>query len=59
MRRRSNGSHVYKSLDLEERYCEIAARRMSQGVLDLQPRFSELMGTAMRDADEAAEEWLR
>jgi hypothetical protein len=40
-------------IEIEERYCEIAANRMSQGVI-----FSELMGTAMADADAAAEEYL-
>lgn len=41
-------------IEIEEKYCEIAARHLSQGVL----QFTELIGTAMRDADEAAERYL-
>ncbi len=41
-------------IEIEERYCEIAAQRLSQEVLP----FSHLMGTAMRDCDAAAEQYL-
>ncbi len=41
-------------IEIEERYCEVAARRLSQEILP----FTELMGTAMRDADEYVEQRL-
>lgn len=41
-------------VEICEEYCEIAAKRLSQEVLP----FSDLMGTAMRDADKAAEQYL-
>lgn len=42
-------------IEIEERYCEIAAKRLRQEVFP----FTELLGTAMRDSDEAAEAILR